>query len=630
MKQTVTMHYTNNKPSRLYVWTMGDGGAVRLAPSQYSTDFVMARHGNGEEIWGRWNQEIRLSAAGIWALDFGPIGVQAPIRIDIEVTGEAYPFLIPGPGLVPSHFEIPEPTLLFPAGRPIEVWTDVPAEMTMVNFTVWFPKLHPERNNGYLMQPDGQKIVPDWKCMPVIGSHYHVADTEAAGKDGWWHVGMPSAEQPIRVSVWEGLPLFLVKPAQRVPYAMLACTAQQAEDGQAMDARFTVYYHGQMIAQRDALKGETAVIPVVPGACAVRASRGIEFEWAEMAVEAAAGVRRPLPFRLRRVLSPEPGWVCGDHHMHSFFFDGVQSPERVARAARANGLSYIFLTDDHPGQLLKAGLQTHNEEGHFQAMPGTEMMFTGAHINALNVRDFVAKTGNDPEHIQMWMDAIKETATKEHPMALLLNHPAHIAKVQSRMPYFRSWWVADRLDGIDLVENFDFNTWFDRLNQGTRLPGLWTTDAHDIAFIPPGKKGSYIYVGEQLTEANILNALVEGRAFNTRLPGTLLYVRANGAMIGDTAAYDEEGKLSVQVSCQSTRPLESVELIADGKIIHTWNGNFSTRMEAEISLTKKVRWIIARAYAHVEEGCWPQDDTSMEPLLESGCIAFTNPVWVQA
>jgi hypothetical protein len=228
--------------------------------------------------------------------------------------------------------------------------------------------------------------------------------------------------------------------------------------------------------------------------------------------------------------------------------------------------------------------------------------------------------------VQSVIDEVRKASTDEHPIGLLLNHPSHIARVQSRQPYFRSWWVADRYEGIDLVENFDFAVWFDRLNQGRKLPGLWTTDGHDIAFMPPGKKGSYVYVGDELTEAAILQGLKEGRVFNTRYPGALLYLTVNGAMMGDTALPDESGRLSVEVSCQSARPLERVELIADGKVIQSWNGNGNLRFEANIGIAADAGWMLARAYAFVEDGCWPEDDTSMEPLLESGCIAFTNPV----
>lgn len=103
--------------------------------------------------------------------------------------------------------------------------------------------------------------------------------------------------------------------------------------------RITVFYHDQMIAQRDMLQGETSFIPVVPGEFSIQATRGIEFNLVQRIVEVKSGQISPLSFQLKQVIEPQKGWVCGDHHMHSFYNDGAQSPEMVVRAARSNGLS---------------------------------------------------------------------------------------------------------------------------------------------------------------------------------------------------------------------------------------------------------------------------------------------------
>lgn len=627
MAYVKTLFYKNKTRAALFAWATGAGGTITLTPSCFSNDFVMVRNGEGTEIWGRWGQPIELKEAGVWELELNPTGSGSPITFAIDADGEAYPFVIPGPGLVPSHFPSPEPALLFPAGEETEVWADVPEELPLVGVGSWLSGLDPANRCGSVTFPDGDERKLAWMCLPVERMFYHMSDIAVSGRGGWWTLRLPAAGHPVRLTVWEGLPLFLRRPPQRLPYGRLVCTAAAEEDGLAMDARFTVHSFGRMIAQRDALKGETAAIPVLPGPYVVRVSRGIEFASAEKAVAVRGGGEAELAFRLARVLKPQAGWVCGDHHMHSNFFDGAQSPEAVARAARTNGLSYIFLTDDRPQALLDAGLQRHNDSG-FLAMPGTEMMFRGVHMNALNARSYVGKTGDDPAHIDAWMRGIKATGTEEHPLALLLNHPSHIARVQPRQPYFRSWWVADRLGGVDLTENFDFVTWFDRLNQGVRLPGLWTTDAHDMAFLPPGKKGTYVYVGDELTEAAVIRGLTEGRSFNTRFPGAMLYLQVNGATIGDTAACGEDGRLDVGIRCETARPLKAVELIADGHVVRRWSCRHSLRFEAEAELRIAAKWMIARAYAYEEDDCWPEDDTAMEPLLESGCIAFTNPVWI--
>lgn len=170
------------------------------------------------------------------------------------------------------------------------------------------------------------------------------------------------------------------------------------------------------------------------------------------------------------------------------------------------GLSFLFVTDI-PEELLKAGLQSHNLEGRFLALPGEEMFTSEVHANALNVKSSLqrlTKPDDTRESLRRWLAEIRRLRSSGEPTALMLNHPSHLPEPMSRHAYFRSWWVADEFPEISLVENFDFPSWFERLNRGRRLTGLWTTDLHDTSFIPPGHKRVYVFVGERLDERAVL------------------------------------------------------------------------------------------------------------------------------
>jgi len=340
-------------------------------------------------------------------------------------------------------------------------------------------------------------------------------------------------------------------------------------------------------------------------------------------VSLVSGETKTMTFYLRRLLNTRPGWVCGDHHVHSYFEDGGQSPEKIARAARAEGLNYVFLTDE-PEPLLDYGLNRWDEAGRFLALPGQEIATEVVHMNALNTRRNVGKASDE---IADWLKEVEAQSMPEHPTTLMLNHPSHITGVEERQAYFRSWWVADRYDKVLLVENYDFPSWFERLNLRRRLTGLWTTDGHDVAFLPPGKKRTYVFVGEEFSEGALMEALTRGRCFNTRYPGAWLTLTVNGAMMGDTAKPDDEGMLTVEVFCEATRPIECVELISDGQIAHVWYGEDSIRLKADIQLQSGMMWLLAKAFIHDRE--WEKDGHSMEPIMASGCVAFTNPVWVE-
>ncbi len=312
--------------------------------------------------------------------------------------------------------------------------------------------------------------------------------------------------------------------------------------------------------------------------------------------------------------------------MHSYFNDGGQSPELVARAAKANGLHYMFLTDIDPQDLLNAGLQRFNGAGEFLALPAEEVAGPSAHINGLNIRRMIDYHSED---IPRWLAEIRSQGTNDHPTAIQLNHPSHVGEITKYYGYFRSWWVADVHSDVDLVENFDFRTWFDHLNRNNRVTGVWTTDSHDVTFVPPGKKKTYVYVGERFDEQGIIDSLVSGRCFSTRSPGAVLMLTVNGAMIGDTVAPKPDGTIDIRVRCEAARPLRNVELIGNGEVIRVIDGQGCGRLDATVTMKAGYRWIIARAYVHESNEDWPKDGTSMEPLLASGCVAFTNPVWIE-
>ena len=107
----------------------------------------------------------------------------------------------------------------------------------------------------------------------------------------------------------------------------------------------------------------------------------------------------------------------------------------------------------------------------------------------------------------------------------------------------------------------------------------------------------------------------------------MLLVTANGAMVGETAAPDEGGWITVTVACQAARPIDRVELVADGEITQAWRAEGALQFAATVRLGSTMCWLIARAFVHEETQI--ETDRSGEPLLATGCIAFTNPIWLK-
>ena len=99
----------------------------------------------------------------------------------------------------------------------------------------------PAGHAAELALPDGQPCPLDWR--PERPCAYRIAAVDAAGRAGWWRLRLPAQAREFRLTVLEGLPLFLLPPPpEAFPYARVICSARG--DGQRwLGARFE-YFRG--------------------------------------------------------------------------------------------------------------------------------------------------------------------------------------------------------------------------------------------------------------------------------------------------------------------------------------------------------------------------------------------------
>ena len=570
----------------------------------------------GAKLRSPLGKEMALAASnsngrppGVWLLSLRNAG-DSPVDLTVRAAN------------APSHFTIPGPAMRqLGAGKREAVWLDVPEGLDELTLQTWLPAAARLTATA----PDGGPVDLEWLPNKTA---YHTAVVPVQGRAGWWRLESDAAPGEYRLTTWEGLPMFFDCPPERFPYARIQ--ADVTDDAtMPIDARITVLQEGALLTLRDTLEGEEAAFVVPPGSIELRTSCGVEYVPAVTFVRAHANEDTRVAAVLKPYVSREFGWACGDHHVHSWREDGAQGAERIARAARAAGLDYVFVTDA-PEEVLADGLDRYDEPSRFLAMPGQELCNPDCHMNALNTRRRIACPGygEEPEAYPgpgEWWAEVQAQAGTGRPAALMLNHPSHIPQSMERYAYFRSWWLFDKHDELVLVENADFESWFARLNAGRRVTMLWTTDSHDAVFLPPGSRRTYVHVGDELTEATVIEGLLAGRCFNTRVPGALLFVTVNGAMPGETAA-PESGEFRVEVRCQATRLIDRVELIADGQVLYAFHSAGSMTLDATAVLQAgDARWLLARAYL-IEEPV-PKDGHTGTPFDLSGCVAFTNPVF---
>jgi len=540
---------------------------------------------------------------------------------------EIIPFIVPGPGIVPSHFPKNETFLLFPKNKDrIVVWIDIPPELDLFTLHAWF-----NRKQTSLGGFEGERMKSINWMNP--GCSYTSAEVKTMGKSGLYRLEIGKVEKDFRLSISEGFPLFLKKPYKKFPYSKLMIRVFDKR-GEAIDSRVSIFRRTQRLAIQDILRGECGEFWTLPGPITIKAEHGIEYAPSTRSAILEAGGTFWFDLTLRRTLYPDEGWIWGDHHTHTFFADGGQSPEKNARAARAEGLHYMFLSDGM--KAFSADFTSHNEAGYFLGLPGQELMNPYTHCNALNCTQdlphipFGVKAKSYPGPKE-WLQELKKQRKKGVPNALQLNHPSHVPEVTSNpcSGYFRSWWVIDENREVRLVENFDFPSWFDRLNRGYKLTGLWTTDGHDNTFIPPGFNRICLYTGGKLDADSIIEALMGGHVFNTRHPGALLYLTVNGKIPGEIAKANANDKFIAKVRCQSNRPIEKIDLVQDGYVSYSLFGNDGYEMEAEVSLNidETSKWVLALLYT--KNSPYLENEHSGSPLDRSGVIAFTNPIFLE-
>ena len=625
MTSTPRLNLHANGIARIYAWSTGDQPRIRVNCDTSHLDIDVTPVWNAQPLSRVMSNattslqpESGNSTGGIWMISIAsPDGL--PQVFQLEAIDTCL-FLWPGPGIVPSHFDIPNPALSMADNDEANLWIDVPGHCDQVTLQAWLaPSTLPS-----VVRPDSSIETLHWH---IEGSTYHVADIPVGDHPGCWRIPMANCPDRTYIAVFEGLPIFLTKPAGTFPYATM--TAMVSGGLAPIASRVEVRLENQLLALRDGLPGEQLIFHLMPGSLSISASAGFTCHRQTRVRKLVPGDNPPIPFVLEPALVPEPGWYAGDHHMHSYWEDGGQSPSAVIRSARAQHLNYIFLTDV-PEELLADRIADFNETNVFLAMPGEEIMNRDVHANALNTHRNTGLSGNDsngdPLHAPAaWIDNVAAQSAEGPRASLMLNHPSHRPEVMSQRGYFRSWWVADEHPGIRLVENFDFPSWFERLNRNRPITGLWTTDMHDVVFIPPGLRRTYVYIDGDLTAENIIESLERGHCFNTRAPGALVYLTVNDAIPGETAP-ESGASHHVSIRCTCNRPIDRIDLVSRGEIVRSWSGSGAQSVEINESLQLS-GWALAMVYAVEEEQHYNNGHLGT-PLDLAGCIAFTNPVWI--
>lgn len=345
----------------------------------------------------------------------------------------------------------------------------------------------------------------------------------------------------------------------------------------------------------------------------ITVSRGFEYEPYTLLTN---GEENVLTVPLRRILFRPRGWYCGDTHMHTIYSDGNDTPIQMAEAGLGEGLDWVVLTDHGAGPNISHILLAHQEgmvlsiPGKFVVIPGEEFTVSSYHANILN------GTVKEPSSLSLsqLVKTVRKMSTHQHPLAIKLNHPywsgtpkaPDIAKETPLLPLIEVWNDDPRDEPLSAYLLWEL------LNRKWKIFAETATDTHNRKTYKVGARRTYVYLGDlPLTADNVIIALSQGHSFVSR--GAILFFSIDGKIPGDEVMMSYGKGMKVKVTVDSVSPIDRVELVNNGKVIHTIPIGGAKRFSADFSLSFEQGWVIAQAL---------EKDTVFP-------LAMTNPIFIR-
>jgi hypothetical protein len=167
----------------------------------------------------------------------------------------------------------------------------------------------------------------------------------------------------------------------------------------------------------------------------------------------------------------------------------------------------------------------------------------------------------------------------------------------------------DTVAGMPL---WSMEVYYHLLSCGFRLP-VSAGSASGVKAAPLGYNRVYVQLTEPFSYAAWFRALKGGRSFATN--GPMLFLSADGQELGSVISGNGGRKVRVRVAALSPRPLERLEIVANGLVIHrvsTPDADGRWHAEVEHSFVHN-GWVAARAF---------------EPARQTIRFAHTSPIYI--
>ena len=389
------------------------------------------------------------------------------------------------------------------------------------------------------------------------------------------------------------------------------------------------------------------VAEVPAGSLTIEAVRGFEYLPAKVTTQVAAGQTVDVRVPLRRMVNLKAkGWFSGSNHVHMNYAGNLHNtPENIFLMNAAEDADVIGLQIANKDNRILDYQHFVPGQAHHPLSTRDRIMHVGqeyrppfyGHISLFNLEKHLISpflTGYEGTGIESLYPSNTDILryAKEQGGIGAYVHPYTGANdpLESTLGTAKSLPVDVALGAVSYHELWSQNAgdaplmvWYRLLNSGFRVPVTGGEDSisnlHNIELVA-SVRGYFHLGGQPLTWANWMKAMLSGRGFVTN--GPLIEFTVNGRMPGEEIAVTPGDRLRVKADIHSLAPLERVEIVRNGEVVHTATlaaGGQRAEVDVPLAVTAS-GWYSVRAIGAART--FPVENTRPQ--------AVTNPVFVIA
>jgi hypothetical protein len=420
-------------------------------------------------------------------------------------------------------------------------------------------------------------------------------------------------------------------------------------DGRPMSARVYVdgsdgrgyspdgaFHRAMMVFDRHYFHTEGEAEVVVPaGRTTVEALRGPEYRPESITLDAPEGGVQTATLTLERLIDlPARGWYSGDTHTHdlhqgfglsheAFFLQLLAEDLHVTHALiHMDGTRLMGRWTDLTGEPHPLSTATH------VLQYGQEFRGGLGHVGMIGTREFilpfVAGQGStaygQPTLEHVYLEGARTQgglAGFMHPYLQAPRQPADAASTLIALDV--ALGLGDFYDIAALYsdELASAQFYYRLLNAGFRMPATGGTDNFSDVWRdpPPGSARTFAHIDGNLTVASWLDAVKRGRTFMST--GPLILLDVEGRQPGDEIS-DAPAELRVKAEATSIAPIDSLEIVVNGQVVHRVRAQDPLHITFEGSVPMpRGGWIAARVLG-----------PASKYLGDDYAFAHTSPVYV--